>query len=245
MAKYVIELNDEELKNLNYFINLETGDIVDYSKLYALQDTLRKTTPYHKFDLQEEFLNEMRKNNKNLMTYTELIEKVKDWLLKNKAHVYRDPLADGYRIIINDNTNGTKIMFISDEHIVNDPKDVVQKVTDLLQGSTFFQSWDDDDEKTVPKYNLTNNNSSNNNPGSSGGFTLRGHSPNSAGGYPLSSGYSPVSVKPSDDHWAPWNSEHGTLPQKTNQDYCFHEWKQYTGLNETFKYCTKCDKKNI
>lgn len=243
MAKYVIELNDEELKNLNYFINLETGDIVDYSKLYALQKSLPNIKPLSHLDLQQELYDIQHASIQSFQATT-LQDKIKDWLLKNKAHAHRDPLADGYRVIVNDN-DGTKVMFISNEHIIDNPMDVVQKVTDLLQGSTFFQSWDDDDEKTVPKYNLTNNNSSNNNPGSSGGFTLRGHSPNSAGGYPLSSGYSPVSVKPSDDHWAPWNSEHGTLPQKTNQDYCFHEWKQYTGLNETFKYCTKCDKKNI
>lgn len=229
MAKYVIELDEKQVEDLNYFINLKTNDIIDYSKLYALQDHLRDVKPLSHLDLQQELIN-IQKASLQSFQATPLPDKVKNWLLKNKAHAYRDPLCEGHRIIINDGNNGTKVTFISDEHIISNPIDVVQIVTDLLQGSAYFQSWDDDDEKTVPKYNL---------PTASGGFTLKGNSPNSV------KGYSPTTVKPSDDHWAPWNAEHGSLPQKANQNYCLHEWKQYTGLNESFKYCTKCDKKNI
>ena len=28
-----------------------------------------------------------------------------------------------------------------------------------------------------------------------------------------------------------------------DNDTCYHVWKEYVGLNETFTYCTICDKK--
>lgn len=31
--------------------------------------------------------------------------------------------------------------------------------------------------------------------------------------------------------------------QKINKNECRHEWKDYLGLSESFRYCTKCDKK--
>lgn len=35
------------------------------------------------------------------------------------------------------------------------------------------------------------------------------------------------------DAWSPWRTYHG----------CDHKWVEYTGLNEKFEYCSKCDKK--
>lgn len=29
----------------------------------------------------------------------------------------------------------------------------------------------------------------------------------------------------------------------TDKKYCLHEWKKYTGLNERFRFCVKCDEK--
>ena len=34
---------------------------------------------------------------------------------------------------------------------------------------------------------------------------------------------------------------YGHTPKKDSS--CVHEWKQYTGLKDTFEYCTKCDVK--
>ena len=212
MAKYVIELDQKQLEDLNYFINLKTGDNVDYSKLYALQKSLLNIKPLSHLDLQQELYDIQNASIQSFQVLS-LEDKVKTWLLKNKAHAHRDPLGDGYRIVINDNDNGTKIMFISDEHIINDPMDVVQKVTNLLKGSAFFQNWDDDDENDKAKKTLT----------------LLPWQPNSPDGklkYPWndyidSSGYTA---------WEP-------------STVCNHEWKTYTGLFEQFEYCSKCDEK--
>lgn len=32
-------------------------------------------------------------------------------------------------------------------------------------------------------------------------------------------------------------------PKELSQRYCWHTWVKYQGLNETFDYCEKCDKK--
>lgn len=38
--------------------------------------------------------------------------------------------------------------------------------------------------------------------------------------------------------------ENDKLPVGINIVECQHEFVEYYGLNETFKYCKKCDKKN-
>lgn len=90
---------------------------------------------------------------------------------------------------------------------------------------TFYNGSDDDDEKTVPNGTLLN---------------PRGSLPYSSGtpsyvGSPFS-GHKSTGINK--DAWLPWDDS-----KPINQDLCYHEWKQYTGLSETFRYCTKCDKK--
>lgn len=34
-----------------------------------------------------------------------------------------------------------------------------------------------------------------------------------------------------------------TPAEQSKPKYCIHEWVTYTGLNETFQYCKKCDEK--
>jgi hypothetical protein len=92
---------------------------------------------------------------------------------------------------------------------------------------------DDDDEKTVPNGTLTN---------------PRGSLPYSYGGpsYVGSpfSGHKSTGVN--EDAWLPWDDSLEAAAERNKQikqDFCNHEWKQYTGLNETFRYCTRCDKK--
>ena len=35
----------------------------------------------------------------------------------------------------------------------------------------------------------------------------------------------------------------GAPDAEISKEYCYHDWKKYTGFNETYEYCTKCDGK--
>ena len=104
------------------------------------------------------------------------------------------------------------------------------RVNSFTATSAFYNGSDDDDEKTVPNNTLAG---------------LRGSLPYSYGspGSPFS-GHKSTGINK--DAWLPWDDTKGPSTEhnkQINQDLCYHEWKQYTGLNETFRYCTKCDKK--
>lgn len=104
------------------------------------------------------------------------------------------------------------------------------RVNSFTATSAFYNGSDDDDEKTVPNGTLAG---------------LRGSLPYSHGspGSPFS-GHKGAGINK--DAWLPWDDTKGSSTEhnkQINQDFCYHEWKQYTGLNETFRYCTKCDKK--
>lgn len=40
-----------------------------------------------------------------------------------------------------------------------------------------------------------------------------------------------------------WEDGYQTHPVFKKDEDCAHDWVSYTGLNETFRYCRKCDKK--
>lgn len=41
----------------------------------------------------------------------------------------------------------------------------------------------------------------------------------------------------------PYGKWYNTYKPEISKE-CMHEWKDYIGLNERFKFCTKCDKKD-
>lgn len=46
-----------------------------------------------------------------------------------------------------------------------------------------------------------------------------------------------------DSWWSlPFNGNNNNVD--TNEDMCYHDWKDYNGFTEVYKYCTKCEAKH-
>lgn len=233
MAKYVIELDDEQLQLIK---EICSTPITDCDESNSVINALRTVQPLAMLDLQQEMQSykykgsvanrlireatqrEMAKHGfdpaplqMKLRTYVIPQEVVKllelnDWKFW--------PHMDCYRVQLG-TASGTAALSASRIFIQSEPEKCFKYVKEKyalfnvpLRLTAFFQNWDDEEDKVV----VTK-------------VPNAWHVP--------------------DDLWGDyWGSGTAATPNKgVTTASCAHKWKMYTGLMEKFEYCTECNVK--